>query len=695
MQFDENEIRKALAIVKGEDALFECRLIRTDKKNPRSGYFRSADKLIEELKKQDLEKTNVYFTLNTVNEQCYGREQANRFIVNPPSSTNDNDIVSREWIFIDLDARRSSSVSATDDQVRAASRKANSTYKYLKEQGFPDPIIAFSGNGFHLLYRLQLKNSDENTELLKKFINTLDALLTDDDVEIDRSVFNASRICKLYGTVSKKGRNTPEYPHRMSKIMYVPNEIRHVEKKYIEKVANSLVMEQTQANRYNGYNSGSFILEDWLHEHGIHYRESAYGDGSKFILDCCPFNPDHKGKDAAIIRSRSGALGYNCFHNSCASKTWRDVRLLFEPDAYSKKWENQKRIQYTPNSERQKELPKSQPIVEEENKPIFLTAQNILDRPFREQTFVKTGIQDIDKRMRGLMKGHVSVWSGLRGSAKSTLLSQIALNAVNDGCTAIVYSGELNEKNFMRWMNQQAAGHNTEPSPYPGYFNTPIAIQKLIAQWLGEKFFLYDNAYGNDFEAVIEKIENQVEKTNADLVILDNLMAFNISSMGFTKWDAQTAFVWKLHELALKHTVHIAFVAHPKKAAGFLRFNDISGTADIGNAVDDAFIVHRNNEDFRRLSAEMFHWKSSDPVYDGTNVIEIVKDRDGGNQDVFIPLYYEARSKRLKNSKEENVVYGWEENYSPVRVEKKETSATEDYVEWSIATQDDEEFIFD
>jgi hypothetical protein len=112
--------------------------------------------------------------------------------------------------------------------------------------------------------------------------------------------------------------------------------------------------------------------------------------------------------------------------------------------------------------------------------------------------------------------------------------------------------------------------------------------------------------------------------------------------------------------------VHIAFVAHPKKAKGFLRFDDISGTADLGNAVDDAFIVHRNNNDFKRLSKDMFHWSDDNEVYDGTNVIEIVKDRDGGNQDVFIPLYYEVESKRLKNYQAENIVYGWDDSWDAV-----------------------------
>ena len=605
----------------------------------------------------NLRDSNVYFVPNEIKESCYGREQHDKF-VDGANATQDTDIASRQWILVDFDPERPTGTSATQKQVEIAKTKAGQTYRYLQEQGFSEPIIGFSGNGYHLLYKLKMRNDESNKALLKKFLETLDIIFSEDDVHIDTVNFNAGRVCKLYGTKAQKGSDTETQPHRMSYIAYVPKEIIPVQKTYIEKVANSIVTDEPKPTRYNGYNRNAFDLDEWLNKYNLHYRVASYSSGHKYILDCCPFNSNHKGKDAVIFKMSNGAIGFKCFHNSCSDKTWKDVRLMFEPDAYSKQYEYERRNDSKPN--KQLSVAKSAPIVEKADDPVFLTAKQILARPNQEQTFIKTGVEIIDKKMRGLMKGHTSVWSGLRASAKSTMLSQIVLNAVNDGNTVIVYSGELSDKNFIRWMNQQAAGHHNEPSQYEGYYNTPIKIQTEIAEWLDGKFYLYNNGYGNDFEAVIAKIEEQIQQKQADLVVLDNLMAFNITSLGYTKWEAQTAFVWKLHEDARKFNTHIAFVAHPKKAAGFLRFDDISGTADIGNAVDDAFIVHRCNEDFKRLTKEMFKWKDDNEIYDATNCIEIVKDRDGGNQDVFIPLYYEKRSKRLKNSVNENVVYGWD-----------------------------------
>jgi hypothetical protein len=203
------------------------------------------------------------------------------------------------------------------------------------------------------------------------------------------------------------------------------------------------------------------------------------------------------------------------------------------------------------------------------------------------------------------------------------------------------------------------------PSPVLAVVRKPAdmyvddAAQQKIAKWLGNRFWLYNNKYGNNFAEIIKGFETKIEENELDLLVLDNLMAFDISDLGNTKWDAQTQFVLSLTELAKRRNIHIAFVAHPRKSMGFLRFDDISGSGDLGNAVDDAFIVHRNNNDFKRFTKDMFGWKEDNPIYEGTNVVEIVKDRDGGNQDVFIPLYYETETKRLKNEKSENIIYGW------------------------------------
>ena len=655
----ETEIRKAISLLKTENQLFEVRVIYNSKQMY-SGYFKTADDLIKAFNKdiRDYANCNIYITLNSLNEACYSREQQNFFKKNAKATSSDNDVVGYDWLFIDVDPKRPTGTSSSDDQVAAAKEIGNKVYSFMKNIGFYDPLFGFSGNGVHLLYRIKMKNSDENRELIKKCLNVLDMYFSDDEIQIDLKNFNPARVCKLYGTQAQKGANTEERPHRMSMVIGDPEEIRINDAKYVKKLADMLPKEE-KPQRYNNYQPAEFDLDEWLSKYGLRYRKTSYSGGTKYILDVCPFDSNHNGKDACIFRASSGAIGFHCFHNSCADKTWRDVRLLYEPDAYEKKQQEYERKIYA--------KPKSQPerkkIEEKEGKPVFLTAKDILTMPKSPERFVKTGINDIDKRMRGLKTGYTSVISGLRASGKSSVISEICLDCVEAGNKVAVYSGELSPQNFMRWMNLQAAGKAyAEPTQFEGYYNVSRQNQEKIAEWLSNNFSLYNNEYGNDFLAIKDQLERKFERNKPDLVILDNLMAFDIKSLSDNKYEAQTAFTWSLHEMAQKYDVHIMFVAHPRKAMGFLRLDDISGTADIGNAVDNAFIVHRVNNDFKRLSMQMFGWKADDDLYTASNVIEIAKDRDGGLQDYFIPLYYEVESKRLKNSFTENKIYGFGDN---------------------------------
>ena len=336
--------------------------------------------------------------------------------------------------------------------------------------------------------------------------------------------------------------------------------------------------------------------------------------------------------------------------------------MLFEPDAYEKKWQEYERKAYS-NFNRNKKPVKVKPIVEKENVPVFYSALDIYNMPQVEESFVKSGTTVIDQRMRGLKKGYVSIVSGLRSSAKSTLLSQWIIEAVDSGNNVACYSGELTCRNFMKWLNLQCAGKSrVQQGQYEGFYFTPKEYKEKIAKWLDGKFWLYNNDYGHDFKAMVEQFEKIIVEKKLDFLVLDNLMSFDLSNVSEDKWEAQKLFIFELQRLAKKHDIHIAFVAHPRKAQGFLRLDDIAGTADLGNAVDNAFIVHRNNADFRRLTAQMFGWKEDNEVYKGTNIVEITKDRDGGTQDVFVPLWYEVSTKRLRNTETENRIYGWDNN---------------------------------
>lgn len=655
---DEEQIRRTVSVIKsketGTNGLFEVRIIG---QKTAVGFFEDVNTMIEQLRRQDLKDTNVYMVINEINNACYSKKAKDKFVIGA-SSTKDEDITGRHWILIDLDPKRTTDVSSSNQEIEEANQKAKEIYMFLKKKGFNDPVIGFSGNGYHLLYRVQLANTPENTVKVEKFLKALNQLFTDDKIKIDVVVKNAARVCKLYGTLAQKGSDTEERPHRMSKLLYVPKSITPIDVAYIDSV-NSVIPERPDTpQQYNNYNGETFDIESWMQKYGMHYKKVDVTDGTKYILDHCPFDESHKGKDAMIFRGRSGAIGFHCFHDSCADKTWKDVRIMFEPTAYEKKWQEQDRRMY---GHFNRSKPKPEPLKETKDNPIWYTPMDVYNMPKEEVHYIKTGYDGIDKKLYGLKKKGISILTGLRSAGKSTWLDGVILNSVQNGNRVGCYSGELDEKNFMRWIIRQAAGKNgVEAGRYEGQWNVPRENAKKISEWMQGKFFLYNNHYGNNYSQICTEIVKKIDADKLDLVVIDNLMALDIDDLGIQKLDAQKNFVLSLKRIAVDKDVHILFVAHPRKTVSFLRLEDISGSGDLANAVDNAFLIHRNNEDFRIRSKEMFKWKEDHVAYSGTNVIEVAKDRESGTQDWFIPLWYEAETKRMKNSLTENIIYGWQ-----------------------------------
>ena len=654
--FDEIEIRKTISIMKPEGQLFEVRYIGNSGRLNFSGYFTSADVLIERLQHlAPSEEGNLYITLNSIDSACYSRQQRDVFIKSCKVTTSDNDVEGYDWLMLDFDPKRPSGTSSSDEELKIAKDKAKEVFKYLNRRGWSNPIVAMSGNGYHLLYQIRIKNKPEISKLIENVLKTLNLLFGDENViDVDTKVFNPSRICKLYGTVAVKGSDTKERPHRMSKIVYVPDEIKANSKQLLEDLVSIIPKEPEMPQNYNNYNPKKFDLEEWLNLHNIIItQKTSFKDGgTKYILEQCPFDSNHKGKDACLIQFASGAICFHCFHQSCSGNTWKEFREHYEPTAYSKKEYHKPNRELPP-------VPKREKLIANENTaPIFYTAEDIHNLKTPPEEFIKTGITVLDKKLRGLKKGFVTCLSGLRASGKSSIISQLGIEAAQQGYRTALYSGELTPKNLLKWLVLQAVGkENTYTSGYENYYLPLPGAEESVCEWLGDKLYVYNNDYGNGFKFIADSLQRCVDKHKVDLIILDNLMTLDISELDREFYHAQSRFVSELEMFAKQNNVHILFVAHPRKSQGFLRLDDIAGSNDIVNKVDNALILHRVNKDFIRLSQETLKWKGDNPLYQASNVIEICKDRDGGVQDEFIPLYFEIESKRLKNYETENKKY--------------------------------------
>ena len=657
-----DEVRKTLAILKPNGEPYEIRILGSDKKGTLSGYFSDADTLLKAFETVDLRNTNIYITLNRLKEGADMRLQKDRFL-KTSQTTSDNDIRGYDWLFIDLDPKRLSGISSSRQELAAAAKTAGAIYEYLKSLGFEDPVKALSGNGCHLLYRISLENNEVNRALVQNCLKVLAMMFDNESVNVDTANYNPSRICKLHGTLAQKGSNSQERPHRFSRIFTNTVDVQITPKMFLEKLANELPEELPKEEPQRNYHPDGFDLVAFLANNGITYKEDSNDRARIYRLDHCPFDGSHTDGDSKIFQYANGAIAFKCHHNSCSQYRWQDVRKKFEPEAYDET-ETDKRIEEGYREHNRLKTVEEVPYTELVDKgEMFRNAAMIRNDKDPEHEFIKSGIAIIDTLMMGFEKTCVSVISGLRGSGKSTLIGQLILNAVNDKHTVVCYSGELNNKKYLSWLIRQAAGKtNIEVSTkYYGGYGVREETKSRIVSWMGDYFWLYNNKYGNRFDSIAAHLRTILKEKKADLCIIDNMMALDLSSFSSSdKYDAQTNFVWALKNLAELTNTHIIFVAHPRKANGFLRLVDIAGSANIANIVDNAFIVHRWNHDFEKGYQDEFGRAPDRDIADCTNVVEITKDREGGLQDRFIPLYYEESTKRMRNDPDEYITYGWD-----------------------------------
>jgi hypothetical protein len=331
LKADPVEIRRALDFLCEHGAVHELRALDTPKGTV-SGYFDNLDEMTANAAgcSDRFQAGGVYLSLNCVNPDLLARS-SNGVKTFAKHTSSDADIVARRWLLIDLDPIRPSGISATDIEHQAALERAMSVREMLAGFGWPGPIYADSGNGAHLLYRIELQNDADSLALLKRVLAALDSLFTDEAVAIDRTTYNAARISKVYGSISRKGDSTADRPHRLSRILETPTTPQIVTPEQLDEVANLLPRPEPLARR-DSTTQSSFNLENWIAEHGIEVaRESAWAGGQRWILRRCLFDQSHSGSSVAILRLVSGAIVYRCLHNGCASRTWHDVREFFEP----------------------------------------------------------------------------------------------------------------------------------------------------------------------------------------------------------------------------------------------------------------------------------------------------------------------------------------------------------------------------
>ena len=346
---DAPEVQKALSLLVAPGEVFEVRILeprRGGRYSPRViyGYFDDPAQVSQALTDLRLVGAKgIYVTMNPVNPVLLARSHNKFTEAKDGQTTADKDILCRRWLLVDADPKRPAGISASDEEKEQAHAKAREVYTALKEDGWPEPIAGDSGNGYHLLYRVDLS---ADAPEVKQCLEALHQRFSDEAVSIDTTVFNPARIVKLYGTKAEKGDDCPDLgrTHRLSRLLRVPDNIEPVPAEKLDALAGAAAgaTKESEPSRPPARKRESRRGQAWdkdrvqefidTHLGGCHPGPATpYDGGFKWILGVCPFNSEHTNRSAVIVIKSDGVLGFKCQHDGCKGNNWKALRAKFEP----------------------------------------------------------------------------------------------------------------------------------------------------------------------------------------------------------------------------------------------------------------------------------------------------------------------------------------------------------------------------
>ena len=306
----------------------------------RVGYFDDLHKALDVLGRDENYRA-AWFSLNI----CPGvpsNFELNR-LYRASGRYKKSDYRGRQLLLVDCDPKRKADTSSTEAQKAAALSQVRTIREFLRNLGFPDPILADSGNGYHLLYAIAEPNDEGTETLIRNFLAGLAAKFSNDESHVDAGNFEANRITKLYGTVARKGDDPTLW--RRSALLEVPTyetelpaksgraretvtdiALEPVPRSLLESALSELPVPRNTA--LGSLSENDIIKTDWLR------KLCEIGDvailwerrqGKFFVFDIiCPRAASHGSttSDSATIVSynRITGYGFHCLHASLQGK---------------------------------------------------------------------------------------------------------------------------------------------------------------------------------------------------------------------------------------------------------------------------------------------------------------------------------------------------------------------------------------
>lgn len=271
-----------------------------------------------------------------------------------------------------------------------------------------------------------------------------------------------------------------------------------------------------------------------------------------------------------------------------------------------------------------------------ENKPLFYRLDDYKYTTTPKDR-VLSKIRELDYDTKGFEMGCITIWTGFTNAGKTTVMTMLAKNTIEQGERIFFFNGEQTKKDFKNNLYiQTVKSIDLIKKQYKNscVFDTFVKTEKavLMDKLYGNKIFIYNNEVKRDITTLIKAMEEIRQKEKIRVFFLDNFMQIDMSTDNV--FQEQTIVMERLRTFAINRKVHIHLVAHPKKIERFqtrLSLYDVAGSSNIVNKAYNIISILRvdsmqkDSKDYEKLQKELLNEKYD--IEDVDTVLEVLKTK--------------------------------------------------------------------